>query len=118
MLITGKADDEGKTLEKAGGDDATTLARASEQDILKAFGHYRHYNEQSMTKLLESAGFIIEKMYRYQFLFESEMMCFHFSLKGFQSKYLYPFMKMITCLDYLLPRSYPGVGLLVVARKG
>jgi 2-polyprenyl-3-methyl-5-hydroxy-6-metoxy-1,4-benzoquinol methylase len=98
-------------------EDSVCVAETSHADLLKAFGHYRHYDEQTMRELCKATGFAIVTMKRFQMLFESEMMHFHHAVKGFQSIYVYPMLRIVSCLDLLLPRSYPGVGLLTVVKK-
>ncbi|MCX7048537.1 MAG: class I SAM-dependent methyltransferase [Candidatus Sumerlaeota bacterium] len=98
-------------------DQGLVVARSAHEDLLRAFGHYRHYDERSLRQLLEAAGFEIVAMKRYQMLFESEMMHFHHAVKGLQSRFIYPLLRLVSLLDIFLPASYPGVGLLAIARK-
>ena len=97
--------------------ESVCVATADHQDLARAFGHYRHYDEEMIRELLLSTGFSIQKMYRHQMLFESEMMHVHHAVRLFQSVYLWPLLLAISRLDCLLPKSYPGVGLLAVAMK-
>lgn len=77
----------------------------------------RHYNEEDIETLLQSVGFKIQMMRRYQKMFESEMITFYFGVKGFQRPIIYPLMRLYAALDIFLPRTYPGVGLLTLAQK-
>lgn len=120
LLFRGSAD-KGRTLEhtKSGGEDKEgfLLAHAGSEEILKAFGHYRHYDENVLTETLARAGLRLRRSYRFQMLFESEMIYYHNTVRGFQSPLLYPVMRLVSQLDHLLPRNYPGVGLLAVAER-
>ncbi len=80
--------------------DSVVLAKADTNEMLKAFGHVRHYTQESLISLLREHGFNILHVKQFQKLFESEMIAFNVAL-----------------LDHCLPRSYPGVELLVVASK-
>lgn len=115
FLTRGRADGVGNTLDKPTSDAGITLATASEQEILRAFGHYRHYDEPSLGAILGASGFRVSRMVRFQKLFESEMLCLHMSVHGFGSPMLYPVMRMVSALDHLLPKNYPGVMLLAEA---
>jgi ubiquinone/menaquinone biosynthesis C-methylase UbiE len=118
LLVRGDADNPGRTFETPQvGNHGHLLAHADNELILKAFGHYRHYDEDSLTSVLTRAGFRIERLQRYQMLFESEMMYFERCVRGMRSPLIYPVLRMIASLDRFLPRTYPGVGLLAVASR-
>jgi hypothetical protein len=119
FLLTGHADKKGRTLQTSSelGEDKVVLARATSAQILEAFGHFRHYTEDSLCALLRYAGFEIVQMQRFQMLFESEMIYFSTAVRGMNRPALYPFMRAIALLDKFLPRDYPGVGLMAVCRK-
>ncbi len=97
--------------------DSVVLAKADTNEMLKAFGHVRHYTQESLISLLREHGFNILHVKQFQKLFESEMIAFNLGVRGFQRPLLYPFMRAVALLDHCLPRSYPGVELLVVASK-
>jgi SAM-dependent methyltransferase len=111
-------DDKGKTIEITDAHkDAVVLSKISHEERIAAFGHCRHYTEQTMRRLVPSCGFKIEKMIQFQKLFESEMLYFHFAVKGFQGPAIYSLMRLVALLDKFLPASYPGVELLVKCRR-
>lgn len=106
-------DEKGKTLNYSPAcGEGIVLGTATHAEKVKAFGHCRHYTEETMGRLVPSCGFTLQKMYRFQMLFESEMICLHFEVKGFQNPWVYPAMRWISLLDRALPADYPGVGLL------
>lgn len=117
LLLRGEAKGEGHVMSMDSKQSGICLAKADQHQILEAFGHVRHYDEDLLRAKLSQSGFQKMVFRRFQKLFESEMITFHFGVKGFQHPFVYPFMRLVALLDTFLPKDYPGVGLLCVAEK-
>ena len=62
LRVKSTGDIKGKTLAYAADkNDTIVLSQASHEEKLKAFGHYRHYNESTLGRLVSSCGFRVEK---------------------------------------------------------
>ncbi|MBN1477085.1 class I SAM-dependent methyltransferase [Candidatus Sumerlaeota bacterium] len=94
------------------------IAQAEESEILRAFGHWRHYSPEDMEALISrTLGLRLSRIVPYQRLFESEAICFHLSVRGFRRRSLYPLLRLMAALDMLLPRRYPSVQIFVIAER-
>jgi SAM-dependent methyltransferase len=98
--------------------DGVDIAHAEESEILRAFGHWRHYSAEDMEALIGRTPCLrLVRITPYQRLFESEAVCFHLSVRGFRRRAMYPFLRLMAALDMLLPRRYPGVQIFVYAER-